>query len=83
MSEDKDRTSRIAERIKRDREPGTFERYNNDILHYLREKFPDEPESAIYEAAAFVSNRTVVVVNDLIIETIGTGHELLKELKGD
>lgn len=50
----------------RRREPGTFfERYNDEILKYLRYKFPEESESAIQEAAAFISNRTVVVIHDI------------------
>lgn len=52
------------ERQKR-REPGTLERYNYEILKYLRYKFPEESESAIQEAAAFISNRTVVVLHDM------------------
>ena len=55
------------ERQKR-REPGTFERYNYEILDYLRYKFPEESESAIQEAAAFISNRTSVVIQDINAE---------------
>lgn len=55
------------ERQKR-REPGTFERYNYEILDYLRYKFPEESESAIREAAAFISNRTAVVIQDMNAE---------------
>ena len=52
------------ERQKR-REPGTFERYNYEFLNYLRYKFPEESESAIREAAAFISNRTAIVCQDI------------------
>ena len=52
------------ERQKR-REPGTFERYNYEILDYLRYKFPEESESAIREAATFISNRTAIVCQDI------------------
>ena len=55
------------ERQKR-REPGTFERYNYEILDYLRYKFPEESESTIREAAAFISNRTAVVIQDMNAE---------------
>ena len=55
------------ERQKR-REPGTFERYNYEILDYLRYKFPEESESAIQEAAAFISNRTAIVCQDMNAE---------------
>ena len=47
---------------------GTFERYNYEILDYLRYKFPEESESAIREAAAFISNRTAVVIQDMSAE---------------
>ena len=50
---------------KKRREPGTLERYNYEILDYLRYKFPEESESAIQEAAAFISNRTAVVIHDI------------------
>lgn len=55
------------ERQKR-RDPGTFELYNYEILKYLRYKFPEESESAIREAAAFISNRTAVVIQDMNAE---------------
>lgn len=58
------RLKEALERQKR-REPGTFERYNYEILDYLRYKFPEESESAIREAAAFISNRTAVVIQDM------------------
>ena len=45
------------ERQKR-REPGTFERYNYEILDYLRYKFPEESESAI---------RVVPILNFLVL----------------
>lgn len=54
----------ILEQQKR-REPGTLERYNYEILDYLRYKFPEESESAIQEAAVFISNRTAVVFHDI------------------
>ena len=55
------------ERQKR-REPGTFEQYNYEILDYLHYKFPEESESAIREAASFISNRTAVVIQDMNAE---------------
>ena len=54
----------VLERQKRNK-PGTFERYNYEILKYLRYKFPEESESAIQEAAAFISNRTAIVFHDI------------------
>lgn len=61
------RLNRLKEALERQkrREPGTFERYNYEILDYLRYKFPEESESAIQEAAAFISNRTAVVIQDI------------------
>ena len=61
------RMNRLKEALERQkrREPGTFERYNYEILDYLRYKFPEESESAIREAAAFISNRTAVVIHDM------------------
>ena len=70
MSDLKETVQRInnlkeaLERQKR-REPGTFKRYNYEILKSLRYKFPEESESAIKEAAAFISNRTAVVIHDI------------------
>ena len=61
------RMNRLKEDLERRkrREPNTFERYNYEILNYLRYKFPEESESAIQEAAAFISNRTAVVLHDI------------------
>ena len=73
MSDLKENVQRInnlkeaLERQKR-REPGTFERCNYEILDYLRYKFPEESESVIQEAAAFISNRTAVVIQDMNAE---------------
>lgn len=64
---------KILERQKR-RNPGTYERYNHEILGYLRDKFPNEPESSIQEAAAFISYRTAIVVQDLNAE-LGREYE--------
>lgn len=73
MSEGKDmnetiqRMNRLREALERQkkREPGTFERCNYEILDYLRYKFPEESESAIQEAAAFISNRIAIVCHDI------------------
>ena len=64
------RTNRLKEALERQkrRDPGTFERYNYEILDYLRYKFPEESESAIQEASAFISNRTAVVIQDMNVE---------------
>ena len=59
--------NRLKEALERQkgREPGTFERYNYEILDYLRYKFPEESESVVREAAAFIYNRTAVVIYDI------------------
>lgn len=64
------RTNRLKKALERQkrRESGTFERYNYEIWDYLRYKFPKESESAIREAAAFISNRTAIIVQDLNTE---------------
>lgn len=64
------RMNRLKEALERQKrhEPGTFERYNYEILDYLRYKFPEESESTIREAAAFISNRTAGVIQDMNAE---------------
>lgn len=58
---------KIKEAIERNRKPGIYERYMNDVFAYLRDKFPGESDSTIYEAATFISNRTAIVANDLLM----------------
>ena len=67
LKETEQRINNLKEALERQkrRDPGTFERYNYEILNYLRYKFPEESESAIREAAAFISNRTAVVIQDI------------------
>ena len=67
MNETIQRMTRLREALERQKrhEPGTFERYNYEILNYLRYNFPEESESSIQEAAAFISNRTAVVIHDM------------------
>ena len=62
-----DRMKKALENQKRNK-PGTYERYHHEILDYLRHKFPEEPESAIQEAAVFIAYRTAVVINDISAE---------------
>ena len=70
LKETVQRINNLKETLERQerREPGTFERYNYEILDYLRYKFPEESESVIREAAAFISNRTAVVIQDMNAE---------------
>ena len=67
MNETTQRINRLKEVLERQKrnKPGTFELYNYEILKYLRYKFPEESESAIQEAVAFISNRTAVVIHDI------------------
>ena len=55
-----------------------FEQFNEDILHYLRAKFPDESNVDIQEAAAFISYRTAYIIleekakmNDILVKFYG------------
>lgn len=70
IKETAERIERLKEALDRQkiRKPGTFERYNYEILRYLRDKFPEESDSAIHEAASFISNRTAIVCQDMNIE---------------
>ena len=42
-----------------------FEQFNEDVLSYLRAKFPDESDVTIQEAAAFLSYRTVTIILEM------------------
>lgn len=70
VNETAQRMNRLKEALERQkrREPGTFERYNYEILDYLRYKFPKESESNIQEAAAFISYRTAIMCQDMNAE---------------
>ena len=43
------------EKLERSRESGIFEKYGETTYQYLRDKFPNEPVSAIEEAALFLT----------------------------
>ena len=63
-----------------------FEQFNEDILHYLRAKFPDESDAVIQEAAAFISYRTAKVILEMQTEMNDTlvkfyGDTTLKTIK--
>ena len=60
-----ERLERAINRGKSLRKPNTYEQYYIDICNYLHDKFPDKSVSEIQEAAAFISNRTSVVVSDM------------------
>lgn len=47
---------------------GIHERYFNDILTYMKEKFPDEPIATVMEAAGFVTGRAYVFMCDMMVE---------------
>lgn len=47
---------------------GVYERYFNDILTYMKEKFPDEPIATVMEAAGFVTGRAYVFMYDMMVE---------------
>lgn len=46
---------------------GVYERYFDDILTYMKEKFPDEPIATVMEAAGFVTGRAYVFTCDMMI----------------
>ena len=66
-----------------------FEQFNDDILHYLRVKFPGESDAAIQEAAAFISYRTAYIIleektkmNDTLVKFYGDTTLKTIELMG-
>lgn len=48
--------------------PINYTDFMNDIERYLRSRFPDRSEHVIQEIAAFISNRTIVLTNDIVRE---------------
>ena len=77
---------KMKELKSRDKE---FEQFNEDILHYLRAKFPDEPDAVIQEAAAFISYRTATIIleektkmNDTLVKFYGDATRKTIELIG-
>lgn len=49
-----------------------FEQFNEDVLSYLRAKFPDESDVTIQEAAAFLSYRTATIILEMQSELNNT-----------
>lgn len=60
---------------------GTYEQYINDVVEYLKAKFPSEDVAKIYEAAGFISQRTMVVVSDLAIERDRDWRAAMKKME--
>lgn len=48
-----------------------FDRFNDDVIHYLRAKFPEESDAAIQEAVAFISYRTAKIILEMNNEMNG------------
>ena len=85
MSDLNDRSEsvrKLEEAIKKGKELKSrdkeFEQFNDDILHYLRAKFPDESDAVIQEAVAFISYRTAYIIleektkmNDILVKFYG------------
>lgn len=69
-----EQTQQIANECKefikqnRQRKPGTFERYMNDVCEYLCSKFPDADVATIMDTASYISNRASVMCADLLWE---------------
>ena len=66
-----------------------FDRFNDDVLHYLRAKFPEESDAAIQEAVAFISYRTAKIIlemnnemNDEMVKFYGDMTRKMIELIG-
>lgn len=68
MSNSEKILKKLEERDKRKGIDGVYERYFNDILTYMKEKFPDEPIERVMEAAGFVTGRAYVFMCDMMIE---------------
>lgn len=47
---------------------GVYERHMTDILNYLQAKFPQLGKDEVAEAVGCISNRTMVMVQDILIE---------------
>lgn len=62
----KDSISRFIELRKKYEKKGPFERYMDDMVKYLTDKFPNESEAVIFEAAAFISSRASITLGDLM-----------------
>ena len=66
-----------------------FDRFNGDVLHYLRAKFPEESDAAIQEAVAFISYQTAKIIlemnnemNDEMVKFYGDMTRKMIELIG-
>lgn len=66
-----------------------FDRFDDDVLHYLRAKFPEESDAAIQEAVAFISYRTAKIIlemnnemNDEMVKFYGDMTRKMIELIG-
>ena len=66
-----------------------FDRFNEDVLRYLRAKFPEESDAAIQEAVAFISYRTAKIIlemnnemNDEMVKFYGDMTRKMIELIG-
>ena len=77
---------KMKELKSRDKE---FEQFNEDVLHYLRAKFPEESDAVIQEAAAFISYRTATIIleektkmNDTLVKFYGDTTRKTIELIG-
>lgn len=82
LYETQQKVRKLEEAIKKEEELKSrdkeFDRFTEDILHYLRSKFPDESDAVIQEAAAFISYRTATIIfeektkmNDTLVKFYG------------
>lgn len=69
MTKTAEETQRLADKLKKKNMiEGPYQKYLSDIVAYLRAKFPEAGEENIWEAAGFISHRTMTVVGDLMLE---------------
>lgn len=60
---------------------GRYDTFYHEALEYFKAKFPDEPEILLMEAAAFISNRMMMVVDDAVAENIKYTMRLIESKK--
>ena len=60
---------------------GKYDKFYHEALEYFTEKFPNEPGYMLMEAAAFMANRMMIVVDDAVAENIKYTMRLIESKK--
>lgn len=47
---------------------GIYQHYTDDVKTYLSSKLPELSEHIVLEVSAYISNRTMILVNDMLID---------------